>query len=79
MAEFHDDAQKKADEDAVAKGVCPECGQSLDGKDVRNHLQMEFPRWQEPGMDRTDYGRRARMLDALATHREEQKKSDGAH
>ena len=79
MPMLHDEAQKKTDEDAVAKGVCPECGQSLEGKDVRNHLSMEFPRWQEPGMENSDYGRRARLLDALATHREEQSKSGGSH
>ena len=79
MAMLHDEKQRKVDEDAVAAGHCPECGQSLDGKDVRNHLELEFPRWQEPNMENTDYGRRARLLDALATHREEQKQAGGTH
>lgn len=79
MPMLHDEKQKKADEDAVAAGRCPECQQDLSGKDVRNHLEMEFPRWQEPGMENSDYGRRARLLDAYATHLETQKQAGGSH
>jgi len=79
MPMAHNEAQQKADEDAIAAGKCPECLADLTDKDVRNHLEMEFPHWQEPAQANTDYGRRARLLDLLAQDRESKKSQGGAH
>lgn len=79
MAMIHSETQQKADEDTIASGHCPECGQDLTGKDPRNHLAMEFPRWQEPGMENTDHGRRARLLNTYAEAQDEKKQKQASH
>ena len=79
MAFLHDEAQRRKDEEAVASGHCPETGIDLADKDVRNHIAMLFPRWQEPGMETTDYGRRARLLNAYADMLDEKKAAEAKH
>ena len=79
MAMLHNESQQKRDEDVIASGHCPECGEDLAGKDPRNHLAMEFPHWQEPGMESTDYGRRARLLNTYADAQDEKKAAEAKH
>lgn len=79
MGMIHNETQQKADEDAVAAGRCPECGQDLTKVDPRNHLETEFPRWQEPGVQGSDYARRASLIDAYATHVEEKSSKAAGH
>ena len=62
MAMLHDESQRKMDAEVAAHGHCPECLQDLTKVDPENHLATEFPRWQEPGMEFSDYGRRARLI-----------------
>ena len=79
MAYLHDEAQRKQDEDTIAAGHCPECLMDLTGKDPRNHLEMEFPHWQEPGLQNTDYRRRAELLNTYAEAQDEKRQRGGAH
>jgi len=79
MAFLHDESQRKRDEDAVVSGHCPETGVDLTKVDPENHLATTFPRWQEPGMEFTDYGRRARLIRTWIDAQAANKQAGGAH
>lgn len=79
MAFQHDESQRKDDAKLAAAGHCPECLQDLSKVDPENHLATEFPHWQEPGMENTDYGRRARLIRAYIDGKAAKAEAEASH
>lgn len=61
MPFLHSSDQIKADAANAAKGLCPECGVTVEPKGAPGHVAYHWPRYQDLRPD-TDAARRARLV-----------------